>query len=399
MPSWPVIESVRSKAPLLALVSSAALVAAAALIGIGGSSTARGAAAGPCPEVPRLIDSGRAVLGTACADRIEVTSPGIEKVFGGDGDDVIVANAFVVDVYGEGGDDLIYGEPTERESYGEAEPPLYEPEPPSSPEADGTGEEKGGTEGDGDGESDPGEPVASASSNKVECTASPCYGGAGNQNLYGGAGTDIIFGQRGNDIIHGEAGDDLLYGGIGDDTAYGNQDDDMVSGEMGADKLDGNNGNDLIRGDGTIDQLLDSGTGTDTLSFATGVAPGFNGEVAASGFPADNGAEERGVDVRLDGSTGACGYLACNSGARYGGGNDEITVANFENVIGTPFADRIIGSSRPRAWQPPTAPIRPPKSSATGPLRLTRSRSPAWTGTTTSTSPGAEPNGGIWSLP
>src|SRR6201999_3652574 len=41
-----------------------------------------------------------------------------------------------------------------------------------------------------------------------------------------------------------------------------------------------------------------------------------------------------------------CGsFAACDGGAGLGGGDDTITVSEIENVIGTPFADVIVGSS------------------------------------------------------
>ena len=121
---------------------------------------------------------------------------------------------------------------------------------------------------------------------------------------------------------------------------------DLLSGGLGADHLNGNADSDLVRGDGTIDTIEDTGLGgTDTLSFATAVSPGFRGAIFAAGFPADDDNEERGVSVRIDGLDACTGFEACNNAARYGGGNDEILAGGFENIIGSPFADSLVGSS------------------------------------------------------
>ena len=308
------------------------LVSVPAIAGAGLSSAT---AASPCAgsrAIPNALTTtspdGTKVYGSPCPDLIVVTSPAVREVFGGEGDDTIYANPDVEVVDGGPGDDVIYGElPEEGEEVPTVgiQPPTYLPAPEPR-----------------DGSS------ATASIAEKHCEAGvSCYGGIGSQLLIGSSGNDIIFGQRGNDEIYGNAGDDELFGGIGDDSVIsGGAGNDLLSGGLGADHLNGNEGSDLVRGDGTTDTIEDTGsTGTDTLSFATGVTPGFSGTVGVSGFPGEGGGEERGVYVRLDG-TAACGeYAACDNNARYGGGNDVISVSGFENVIGSPFADLIYGSS------------------------------------------------------
>lgn len=183
-------------------------------------------------------------------------------------------------------------------------------------------------------------------SSTVACESNPCRGGLGSQILIGGAGDDTIFGERGNDTIYGNEGNDALYGGIGDEKLIsGGAGQDLLSGGPGFDILNGNQDSDLVRGDATIDEIRDTGsTGSDTLSFATGIAPGFGGSVAHSGFPSAGNGEERGVRVHLDGGEACTELHACNGPARYGGGNDVIDASGFENVIGSPFADIVIGS-------------------------------------------------------
>jgi Ca2+-binding RTX toxin-like protein len=161
--------------------------------------------------------------------------------------------------------------------------------------------------------------------------------------VVGEGGDDTLYGQRGNDSLFGGDGADRLYGGVGDDRVRGGPGDDRLSGGFGADSLDGEAGDDFARGDATIDRIGDSGGGTDTLSFATGATPGFSNQGTFfdnAGFPADVG---RGVYVDLGDD------FANNGLAPSGGGVDEplapeTTFANFETVIGTPFADYIVGT-------------------------------------------------------
>ncbi len=318
--------------------------ALAALAPIGCVLVSSALAAPGCPSSQSTSANGKIVYGSPCADTIVVTSPEVEEVFAGEGDDVIYANPNVEAVYGGEGDDVIYGDledmPASRIDGG--------PEP-GAEEAEGgidyeTAEPEASTSNLRAGRRNA--PVATAS-NTVECTESPCYGGDGNQEMFGGPGADVMFGQRGNDTLHGEAGNDKLDGGIGDDTLYGNGGYDELSGGLGTDTIDGNNGNDFVRGDGTIDVIKDTGSAgdTDTISFATAVTPGFRGPSPVPGFPGEGFGEERGVEVRLDGNPSFCGLPACNYEARYGGGDDRIEVSGFENVFGSPFADHIVGSA------------------------------------------------------
>lgn len=302
--------------------------ALAALAAVAAAATGASAES-PCGP-PTISPDGKRVYGSPCSERIVVTSPQVREVFAGEGDDVVYANPNVELVDGGPGDDVIYGELPETES-GERGPPAGTP-------ASGPVYEVGAPSG-ANGE-------ASASIAEKHCEANvSCYGGDGSQELIGSSGDDKIFGQRGNDKLYGYSGDDELFGGIGDESIIsGGAGEDLLSGGLGTDHLNGNQDSDLVRGDGTVDSIEDTGSsGTDTLSFATGVTPGFSGEMPYAGFPGEGG--ERGVSVRLDGFPACGSYQACDNGARYGGGNDEIAVSGFENVIGSPFADYIVGSN------------------------------------------------------
>ncbi len=65
------------------------------------------------------------------------------------------------------------------------------------------------------------------------------FGQGGDDFLYGGAGNDTLFGGSGNDTLYGESGNDRLYGGSGNDTLYGGTGNDILSGGLGNDILIG----------------------------------------------------------------------------------------------------------------------------------------------------------------
>jgi Ca2+-binding RTX toxin-like protein len=181
-------------------------------------------------------------------------------------------------------------------------------------------------------------PIPAAS---APCPA-PCQLGVGSQTYEGGPGNDIVFGERGNDTLRGGEGDDQLFGGIGDDLLEGGPGNDRLVGGFGADSIDGGPGDDYVHGDGTVDTIVDGGGGIDTLGYATGVTPGFPNNAAYPDFstfpgvPAVGG--ERGVYLNLGKGTGDNGV------APFGGGVDKLEGTDFETVIGTPFADFIVGT-------------------------------------------------------
>ncbi|HEX5928363.1 MAG TPA: hypothetical protein VFY48_03130 [Solirubrobacterales bacterium] len=280
-----------------------------------------------CQAGPRVNDAADSVEGTPCADIMVVRAEDAQRVEAGPGDDIVFVNGEVVEIFGGEGDDHLYGElPGERRltkvvNANADRPsggPVYRTEA-SSPEKDRS------TSG-----------VATIS----------VKGGDGNQVWYGGSGEDWFYGQRGNDTFYGGGGHDLLYGGPGDDTLRGESGWDILGGGFGTDNLDGEADNDMARGDAGTDTIADSGpSGVDTLSFSTATAPGFVGGSPMTGFPAEGG--ERGVFLRLDAvpCSGEGGYEACNGEASTGGGYDQINSWQFENVIGSPFSDVIVGNA------------------------------------------------------
>jgi Ca2+-binding RTX toxin-like protein len=163
-------------------------------------------------DVPRIV-----IYGLAGNDKITVSAALHQPatIFGGDGNDVIVAGSGDSQIDGGAGNDKIVG---------------------------GAG-------------------------NDTLC------GGNGNDVIVGGLGNDTIFGDAGNDVINGGVGDDLLLGGDGNDVLDGAVGNDRLYGQAGNDTLIGGVGNNiLVGGDGNDKiiarygrNILIGGTGKDTL--------------------------------------------------------------------------------------------------------------------------------------
>jgi Ca2+-binding RTX toxin-like protein len=135
-------------------------------------------------------------------------------------------------------------------------------------------------------------------------------GGWGDDSLHGGDDNDIIFGDLGNDRLFGDAGDDDLEGDNGDDLLHGGANDDTLDGGDGNDTLFGDEGNDLLQGGEGAD-FLDGGDGFDGVTYA---------------------------------GSGTAVIVNLLTGVGSGGDAQADTYADIENVIGTAFADTLIGN-------------------------------------------------------
>jgi len=69
-------------------------------------------------------------------------------------------------------------------------------------------------------------------------------GDAGADSILGGDGNDSIDGDDGNDTVHGEFGDDSLLGGNGRDHVFGDDGNDFCEGDAGDDSVFGGHGAD-----------------------------------------------------------------------------------------------------------------------------------------------------------
>jgi Ca2+-binding RTX toxin-like protein len=147
--------------------------------------------------------------------------------------------------------------------------------------------------------------------------------------INGGDGDDTLSGLGGDDLLSGNAGNDTLSGGEGGDGLSGGDGDDTLSGGEGADGLSGGAGNDTLSG-GEGGDGLGGGAGNDTLSGGEG------GDELGGGAGIDTASyasSRAGVTVRLATGTGA------------GGDAEGDNLTEIENLIGSAFADTLIGDA------------------------------------------------------
>lgn len=182
-------------------------------------------------------------------------------------------------------------------------------------------------------------------------------GNSGNDRMYGNAGNDILLGEDGNDVLNGGAGSDTLNGGEGSDWAYynssnasvsvnlgdsyresggqaqgdqltsienilGSDHNDTILGNSAKNYLRGAAGNDyLYGGSGNATDSLDGGAGADRLNGGAGYDWAFYHQSNAS------------VIVNL-----------YDNSREIGGHAQDDTLISIENVLGSAFDDRLIGS-------------------------------------------------------
>ncbi len=138
------------------------------------------------------------------------------RLYGGDGNDLLIPGTVSITIYGDGGNDTITG--TDEADY------LY-------------GDDGTGTLSDG------ADTIDGKDGNDI------IRGGKGNDVLEGGAGDDWVRGDDGADIIRGSRGDDILDGGAGDDKLYGSSGRDLLLGGAGSDWANGHGDTDLLIGE------------------------------------------------------------------------------------------------------------------------------------------------------
>ena len=148
-------------------------------------------------------------------------------------------------------------------------------------------------------------------------------GGKGSDFVLAGPGADTVFGKRGNDRLYGGPGTDYLDSGLGDDTVDG--------GPGNGDQVIGGVGNDHVSGGGGDGDLVEGDYGTDTIDGGPGADDTASFAMAGSGATASG--TSNGVHVDLA------------TGSADGDGDDSLT--GIEDVVGSPFADTIVGDAEP----------------------------------------------------
>lgn len=155
---------------------------------------------------------------------------------------------------------------------------------------------------------------------------SSVWGGNGSDFIYsnggGQAGTeDYLFGERGNDRLladrPGGAGGAFLDPGPGDDWIRGTDKSDRILFQSGIKKIDARAGDDIVLSTSRGRSDIYGGEGRDTVSFAS--------------YTPQESDKEYGVQVNLE------------EGSVRGQG--QLTIHDFEDVIGSAFDDRLTGKS------------------------------------------------------
>jgi Ca2+-binding RTX toxin-like protein len=212
-----------------------------------------------------------------------------DSLFGGDGDDRLKGGLADDRLYGGIGADNLDGAAGNDVVYGDAD------------DADRNGTPDAATLGDGYGQAD----VINGGDGD-----DTVFGQGGNDLLMGGRGADSLSGGDGDDILSGSDGDDVLTGGAGTDTLVGSLGNDELKGGDGADNLNGGGGDDKLWGDLGADTIAGS-DGLDTVTYETSPA---------------------GVFIQLGGQVAGVGGFA-----------EGDLVSGVETVIGSAFADRLVG--------------------------------------------------------
>ena len=131
-------------------------------------------------------------------------------------------------------------------------------------------------------------------------------GTSGNDTMTGTIGNDTLNGGDGNDTLNGMAGHDTLNGGNGDDTLVFN--DTYIYNTTAAPPID----------------TFDGGANTDTAD--------FSGYGYAVKLDLTNGTQE--AETKYDSDWGLAGSFS-----------DIVSLANIENLTGTAYKDKIVGST------------------------------------------------------
>jgi Ca2+-binding RTX toxin-like protein len=135
------------------------------------------------------------------------------------------------------------------------------------------------------------------------------------ENVVGSALADNITGDNNTNIIAGMAGNDTIEGLAGDDSIYGESDNDFLTGEAGND-------------------LIDGGTEIDTVTYQTS-PKGVTANIDETQNYSNNSTDS--VDIEPD--------FTINAGTAKDGYGNTDTLKNLENIIGSEFADILIGNT------------------------------------------------------
>ncbi|MBT9316237.1 calcium-binding protein [Leptothoe spongobia] len=177
------------------------------------------------------------------------------------------------------------------------------------------------------------------------------YGKAGNDFLSGKKGNDVIYGGDGVDHLSGDEGNDRLYGENENDNLFGGEGNDQLFGGLGEDSMYGHLGNDIFYVDNSKDFVNESVGpngefhGTDTvISTINYVLPDYvenlkltGNAVLGSGNELNNTLEGNNQNNILGGRSGS-DYLIGK------GGNDRLVGGGFSGQVEFDFLEGGPGS-------------------------------------------------------
>lgn len=191
-----------------------------------------------------FLGDGDDSMGIRATEGPAVVPPPLTTVYGGRGDDVVIASVTKLRIraYGEDGHDVFLMQAAKRATLygGGGRDTLTGGSGPDLISGDmdddhltGLGSADRIDGGDGD--------------DQINGDHSIFSEDASGDTLIGGAGSDILAGRRGDDLLDGGPGNDFLAGSFGADTLIGGEGDDWVFGEKGVDALSGGDGIDTFQ--------------------------------------------------------------------------------------------------------------------------------------------------------
>jgi len=172
-------------------------------------------------------------------------------------------------------------------------------------------------------------------------------GSKGADGLNGGGGDDVLVGFKGPDKLGGGAGDDYLDGQQGSDKIDGDAGDDKLLGDKGNDEIDGGSGHDHIEGGPGDDSNLQGGDDNDEVFGGAGTdhadgGPG-DGDIVRGDAGTDNLSGGDGTDDIVSYASATRGGVIVSLAANKSKGDGHDDLAGFEDVVGSPQSDEIVG--------------------------------------------------------
>jgi Ca2+-binding RTX toxin-like protein len=287
------------------------------------------------------------------ADRIDVSKSTVGiTVFAGAGDDEVISGSADDIIFGDAGNDMINaGEGNDAINTGDGNDIIF-----------GGGGNDMINAGEGN------DAINTGDGNDI------IFGGSGNDTVNSGSGddqvntgdgNDIIFGGGGNDMVNGGSGNDQVNTGDGNDIIFGGGGNDMVNGGSGNDQINTGDGNDIIFG-GDGNDSMSGGIGDDILfgGSSDDVLNGGGGDdvyvFGGDDLGSDQIVEAPNVDTDVLDFSGLAGPvtvdLASLAFQSVSPGILNLTFIDpvdptapeftgIENVVGTAFADEVLGNS------------------------------------------------------